>query len=550
MNMFNSVPVNRPKRSTFSMNEDRRTTMQMGLLYPVLMKECLPGDTWEGTTDMMIRLNPLVGPLYEQLQVFYHIGFVPNRLLYADWEEMISGPTSFTGSGEPDPFGAFQPPEFSVLSAMGEDPTLFLKGKLSDHLGVPILTDLPDAPHPDDWTEAWLDAMPYAAYQKFWFDYFRDRNFVDDDVFGSFELPLPSGNVTAVGTMADWVGNMMTLRPRCYRHEYFTSSLPQPQRGAEVMIPSTVNYLASSTVIDSSTSAPIGVNLNLRTDNATAGELSWVGAPSGQGARIENIEAVGPLVNDWRTAYALQVWLEMNARAGNRYSDVLEVQFGIQPQDARLQRAEYIGGGLLPIRISEVVSTAWAQDDVDTVPQGNLTGYGLAIGNNNHFRWFCPEHGFIVGVISIINPPSYHQGLPRMFRRRTFLDYPFPTFAKLGEQPVYGFEIYASAFNISQDPSDGSYPVWAYQSRYAEWKTGRNTNHGDFHDTLLPWCLTFDFGITPPLGESFTMFDPNIEQRIFLVPQADNFIVYLHHNLTAVRPLPYFGIPNTLGFGS
>lgn len=552
MNMFNKVPIRRPKRSTFQMNEDRRTTMQMGYLYPVLMKECLPGDTWEGSTEMLVRLNPLIGPAYEQIQVFYHIGFVPNRLLYEDWEKMISG--GRLGPGGTDPETPPVPPQFNIQGVRAVDPTVFLKGKLSDHLGVPLLEDMPDAPHPVDWTNAYLDCMPYAAYQRFWFDYFRDRNFVSDEVFGDFDLPLPSGNVDAdFGTFADWIAQMMTLRPRCYRHEYFTSALPWPQRGAEVMIPSVVNYLDQSLVKNTDgSSVPAGL------DNTTfAGGIgetdgfnyAIVADPFRRAARLENIESVGPLVNDWRTAYALQVWLEKNAMAGSRYVDVLEVQFGVQPQDARLQRAEYIGGGLLPIRIQEVVSTAWAQDEEPAaVPQGNLAGYGIAVGNNNRFRWFCAEHGFIVGVVSIINPPSYHQGLPRMFKRRTFLDYPFPTFAKLGEQPVYNYEIYASSFNLADPAAGADYPVWGYQSRYADWKTGRNTNHGDFHDTLLTWCLTFDFGITPVLSENFTQFDPTIEERIFAAPLVDNFIVYLHHGLNVKRPLPYFGIPNSLGF--
>lgn len=548
MNMFNSVPVRKPQRSTFQMNEDRRTTMQMGYLYPVLMKECLPGDTWEGNTEMMIRLNPLIGPVYEQIQVFYHVGFIPTRLLWEEWEDFISG--GRLGPGGDDPVVPPQPPQFNVQAVRAIDPTIFLKSRLSDHLGVPLLEDMPDAPHPVDWTNAWLDCMPYLAYQRFWFDYFRDRNFVRDDVFGEFTMPVPSGDVGVdFGMNVDWIANCMTLRPRCYRHEYFMSALPWPQRGAEVMIPSTVNYLDISKVFQDDGSLPGGTS-GLEADAATGNLLVFDGVANSPG-RVENLGDIGPLVNDWRTAYALQVWLEKNAMAGSRYVDVLEVQFGVRPQDARLQRAEYIGGGLLPVRISEVVSTAWAQDAVpEAIPQGNLAGYGLAIGSNNSFRWFCAEHGFIVGLVSIINPPSYHQGLPRMFKRRTFLDYPFPTFAKLGEQPVYNYEIYCSSFNLTNPAAGADYPVWGYQSRYADWKTGRNTNHGEFHDTLLTWCLTFDFGITPPLSENFVQFDPNIENRIFAVPVTDNFIVYLHHGLNVRRPLPYFGIPNTLGFGS
>lgn len=553
--MFNSVPVNKVPRSTFSLDEDRRLSMQMGYLYPVLMKECLPGDTWHGSTEMIVRLAPMIAPVYEQIQVFLHVAFVPNRLLYQDWEEFISG--GRLGPGGADPVAPPLPPQVNVQGILAVNPNAFDKSRLPDHLGIPILGDLPDAPHPVDWTNVYLDVMPFAAYQKFYQDYFRDRNFIGDDEFGDFTLPLPSGDVGAdFGTFEEFEAQMMSLRPRCYRHEYFTSALPWPQRGAEVMIPSTVNYLTQSRAVNANNDALItndtyfASTQNIPTHGGSLSFETGAGGVNQVPARIENLDTIGPLVNDFRTAYALQVWLEKNAMAGSRYVDVLEVQFGVRPQDARLQRAEYIGGGLLPVRISEVVSTAWANDGVGDVPQGNLGGHGIAVGGNNSFRWFCAEHGFIVAVMSIIAPPSYHQGLPRMFKRRTFLDYPFPTFAKLGEQPVYNYEIYASSFNLITPAAGEDYLVFGYQSRYADWKTGRNTNHGDFHDTLLPWCLTFDFGITPLLNDAFVEFNPNIEDRIFAAATQDNFWVYLHHNISVRRPLPYFGIPNTLGFGS
>lgn len=554
MNMFNSVPVKKPKRSTFDLQEDRRLSAQMGYLYPVLMKECLPGDVWEGRTEQLVRLLPLLGPVYEQVQVFLHAAFVPNRHLWEDWEEFITG--GRLGPGGTDPVAPPVVPIFNVFDIMAEDPTMFLKGKLADHLGIPLLDDMPDAPHTPDWTNVYLDCMPFAAYQKFWYDYFRDRNFVSDDVFQDVSLPLPSGLVGSdFGTNAEWIANMMTLRPRCYRHEYFTSALPFPQRGAESMIPLTIDYLDQSVYLDVNGNPVVGGGyigaLAGAPQGLVMGSATPVAAPgSGTPGRIENINqfSSGSLVQDWRTAYALQVWLEKNAIAGSRYVDMLEIQFDVRSQDARLQRAEYIGGGLLPIKISEVVATAWSNDGAAEVPQGNMAGHGIAFGNNNGFKWFCAEHGFIVVVLSIINPPSYHQGLPRMFKRRTFLDYPFPSFAKLGEQPVYNFEIYASSFNLTEPANGEDYPIFGYQSRYADWKTGRNTNHGDFHDTFLIWCLTFDFGITPLLNENFTQFDPNIETRIFAAPEVDNFLIYMHHSIQVRRPLPYFGIPNSLGF--
>jgi len=250
----------------------------------------------------------------------------------------------------------------------------------------------------------------------------------------------------------------------------------------------------------------------------------------------------------FRSAYALQVWLERNAVGGSRYNESTLAHFGVRPQDSRLQRAEYLGGGRMPIKISEIVSTAYSDDGTATVPLANLAGHGITYGNTNRFSYFCPEHGFIIGILSIMNPPSYHQGMPRMFRRKTFLDYPWPTFAKLGEQQVDKSELFASAANLLED-ANGALPLFGYQSRYADWKFIWSSNHGDFHDTLLFWTLTREFSTSPELGEAFVTFEDDTQNRIFAVDgDNDNFWLYVHNHVTVRRALPYFATPNNLNF--
>lgn len=548
---FNKVELRHPQRSTFDLSHDKRLTAQMGYLYPVLVQECVPSDTFNGSSEMLVRLAPLLAPIYEQVQVYIHFFFVPHRLLWDSWEDFITG-----GRLGPDSIVEPAPvvPQFNIDSVMTEDAAVFTKSHLADYLGVPMLADLPNAPDPVDWSGAWLDCMPFCAYQKIWFDYYRDRNFVSDDVF-NIEMPIESGNI---GDIPNWVADYMTLRPRAYRHDYFRSALPFAQRGAEVVIPNGLQYLDTSQVLTTGGAQITSAHYLGHSPLNAAGTLSVHSTATvppgtaGTTARIENIEDLedsGTLINDFRTAYALQVWLERNALGGSRYTESIQAHFGVRPQDSRLQRAEYIGGGMVPVRISEVVSTAWSNDGTADVPQANMAGHGISFGNTNDFSWFCAEHGFIMGILSIINPPSYHQGLPRYFRRRSFLDYPFPTFAKLGEQEVFDWELYAASVNLNlADDTSTDWPVFGYQSRYAEWKSGRNTNHGDFHDDLLFWTLTSDFGITPILSQSFVEFDPNIEERIFAAPVTDNFWIYLHNRVFVRRPLPYFGTPNTLGF--
>lgn len=544
---FQSVKLTKPKRSKFDLSHQKRLSTRMGRLTPCLVMECLPSDKVNLSSEVLLRLAPLLAPIYDSIQLFVHFFFVPNRLLWRDWEEFITGGRLGVGV---DPVDAPVPPYFDVSDAgffdnLGES-------KLGDYLGVPILSEF--EPDPENWDGHTIDAMPFLAYSLIFHEYYRDRNFVSDDDLDKF--PFPSGDITSDVSSMNHKG--WALQQRAYLKEYFTSALPWTQRGEEVLMPlagqGSVTYLDQSLMYDSN-GDPAGLGLLVSNSGNPSG-LGVGAEPPGSNtaARLENIDEVtldssSVSINDFRTAYALQVWLERNAVAGSRYTESTQAHFGVRPQDSRLQRPEYIGGGRIPVKISEVVSTAYSEDGEAIVPLANMAGHGVTYGNTNRASYFCFEHGFIMGILSIMAPPSYHQGLPRMFRRKSFLDYPWPTFAKLGEQEVKKYELYASPENLTPDEETGEEPLFGYQSRYADWKYIANTNHGAYHSTLLFWTLTREFSSSPNLGWSFVEFDGTTQDRIFAVNgNEDNFWCYIHNKVSVVRPLPYFGTPNTLGF--
>jgi len=545
---FTSVELTKPKRSHFDLSHTKRLSAVPGYLTPVLIQECIPSDTFHGSSEMLVRLAPLLAPIYDQIMITIHFFFVPYRLLWAEWEEFITGGRLGVGI---DPVNAPIPPYINVGDVLTEAGAIFDEGTLSDYLGVPLFTSID--PSEGAYDDVEIDFMPYLAYNLLYAEYYRDRNFESDAVLETF--PYASGVVAAATAVT-----LMDRKKRKYMHDYFTSALPFTQRGTEVLMPlagsGSVTYLNQSLFKkDSGGTWDAGDVYAGAIDDATG--LYGFDKASGTaitGGRIENIDEVtldasAVSINDFRSAYALQVWLERNAIGGSRYTESVQAHFGVRPQDARLQRPEFIGGGKVPVKISEVVATAWSVDDAEaSLPQGNMAGHGITYGDTNKFNYFCSEHGFIIGLMSIMVPGSYHQGLPRMFRRRTFLDYPWPTFAKLGEQQVNKWEIYAAPANFIED-EDGNYPLFGYQSRYADWKYTPNTNHGSFHSTLLFWTGTRDFADTPELGTTFLDFDQTTIDRMFAVDSyGQNFWIYLFNHLTVKRPLPYYGKPNTLGF--
>ena len=108
-----------------------------------------------------------------------------------------------------------------------------------------------------------------------------------------------------------------------------------------------------------------------------------------------------------------------------------------------------------------------------------MAGHGINIGRTNHASYNAEEHGFIIGIMSIIPEPTYQQGLPRLWSRKLNLDFYYPEFAQLGEQEILNQEIFFDHTNPAQNEG-----TFGYQSRFAEYKYAPSTVHGNFKNSL------------------------------------------------------------------
>lgn len=525
---FQSVQLIKPKRSKFDLSHERRLSARMGKLTPIFISETMPNDTFSVNSEVMLRLAPLLAPIMHRVNVYVHFFFVPMRLLWKDWEKFITNGRLGT---ETPPV----PPFFVIHKILEQEESLLDVGSLADYLGIPPIPDADVL----DWQNREIAAAPFLAYRLIYEDYYRDRNFEDDTTRDRF--PLPSGEI-----LIDDV--FYRLESRAWEKDYFTTALPWTQRGAEVLMPlegsGNVNYLDVSLVKQSDGNNPtvtgvlstIGTNPNLRHDGMAAN------------VRIENIDDIeitssNVSINDFRQAIALQQWLERNALAGSRYNESIYAHFARKTSDSRLQRAEYLGGGKVNVKISEVLTTAFSENaDSDIVPPGNMQGHGLSFGNTNRFHYNCEEHGFVLGIMSVMPTSAYMQGIPRMFRHRnTFLDYPWPSFAHLGEQEVYDDEIFADPTSMPVNVEES--PVFGYQSRYSDWKWMASSTHGDFRTNLDFWHLTRKFQNQPILSEFFIKFEDQLQDRVFAVSGVDTLWCYIYNSVHVKRSLPYYGRP-------
>jgi hypothetical protein len=212
--------------------------------------------------------------------------------------------------------------------------------------------------------------------------------------------------------------------------------------------------------------------------------------------------------------------------------------FGVKSSDSRLQRPEFLGGSSTPVTISEVLQNS--DDSAQTTPQGNMAGHGLSVGSSDTVNYRCEEHGFIIGIMSIMPKSAYQQGVPKVFSKFDKFDYYWPSFANIGEQAIQNQELYMDESDSKNDDTFG------YTPRYAEYKYIPSSVHGEMKSTLDFWHMGRIFQNRPTLNESFIECDGSGDDidRIWAVEDApENLYVYLHNNIKARRPMPYFGTP-------
>ena len=529
MSIFSEVRGNDVGRSVFNLSHVKRFTCDMGQLIPALFLECVPGDTFKIGCEVVTRFQPLVAPILDNVDMYVHYFFVPTRLLMdgdKDWETFLTG-----GKDGKDTSVSIPLWSFSYADGTGTNPNNpfsngVVDGKYSlwSYFGLPtgdstFVTKVRDANH--------VVTFPQRAYNLCFNEFYRDENLVD-------EISL----------------NNSTILYRAWKKDYFTSSLPWQQRGISPALPISGNIPLRGDLVLTNPSFAISTgntnSLVFRGTEAITGKTGNYGeavsvnasvlSSSTASVNLENASTFNVAV--LREAFQIQRWLELNARAGVRYTEFLKAHFGYAPLDEVLQRPEYLGGTKSEVVISEVLQTSGT---TDTSPQGNLAGHGLGATSDFITTYTCKEFGYIIGIVSWMPKPSYQQGVNRMFTRRTKYDFYFPEFAHLSEQAVTKGEIYATG----DETHDNS--IFGYQSAYAEMKYMPSINCADMRDTYKYWHLGRIFTSDPSLNAGFlttnSAYSGGIRKDIFSVQNEPGLKVEFGNVVEAIRPMPVYGTP-------
>ena len=546
--LFTTVQVRVPRNNPFSRSYEFDFTTDFGKLTPVVCEEVYPSDDYRIRTEVVIKLAELQAPAFARIDAYIHYFFVPNRLLYEDWEKFITGGLdgNFSNGTLLSPVAPCA--DINDLANGGWlDP-----GSLGDYFGLPSLAHGQGQTYDN---VPPISILPFLAYQKIYSDYYRDELLTSVPEFE----PHAGGQAQSTD-LADF----MTMRYRSWKKDYFTSARPDTQLGPQQSIPVSGEIVGDGLFT-------LGFNQSLsQTTSLYAIQTDVEDRGLGEDPRYQfpvnvgtgdrktsyveglSLDQAGILINDLRRTLKLQEWSEKNMRGGNRYIENILHHFGVKSSDARLQRAQYLGGRKIPIMISEVLQstgTVGNQDYISGTTRylGARGGVGNSAGSTQKIHYFSEEHGFLIGILSIMPHALYCQGIPRMFGDRwDRFSYMWPEFGNLGEQEVYNWELFVDAG--SGKPNGG---IFGYQSRYADLKVGVNRIAGEFKTNLQYWTTARIFSSRPNLNESFVTMTNNVladgMNKIFAIGSNDlasHFRCQFFNKISVLRKLPKFGVPS------
>lgn len=539
---FNSVPQTHVSRTRFKRDQNILTTFDAGKLVPFYVDEVLPGDTFNVNTAAIIRMTTPKYPVFDDAYIDLYYFFCPNRILWDNFKRFM---------GETDdapwmPAKTYKVPKIIIESPQSPVP---FEGSILDYMGVPtkIFSQEPNR-------KVEINALPIRAYVKIWNEYFRDQNIGNAATFRTDDEDIKyqdDGEGTEENTLQKAIAGGRCL-PVSKFHDYFTSCLPYPQRGPEVAIPLTGNApikMYDDNGINGPTNpTTLWLNGNASSlaqnnPNETIVALGQTVVSGGDSVAryiatdLSNIEAA--TINQLRQAFAVQHYYEALARGGSRYREQVRSLFGVTISDKTVQVPEYLGGGRYHVNINQIVQTSGQQTQEDT-PIGETGAMSVTPINESSFTKSFEEHGFVIGVMCVRHNRSYQQGLERFWSRTDRLDYYFPQFANIGEQPVKKKEIMLTGTGTDDE-------TFGYQEAWADYRMKPNRVSGKMRSnaegTLDFWHYADEYDKVPTLSQEWMNEGKTEIARTLIVQNEPQFFGAIRVMNNTTRCMPLYSVP-------
>lgn len=534
---FEDIPAVEKPRSRFERSCGHKTTFDTGQLIPIYVDEVLPGDTASLDIAHVTRMTTPIVPVMDNACMDIYAFFCPNRLLWDHWKEFC---------GENNSTHWEQPVVYEIPQI--ESPANgFDVGSLADYMGIPTGIGGLSVNH-----------LPFRMYAKVFNDWFRDENLKDPIMFNTDETTLTGLNVD--GNYDYVTYTQLGAKPvnAAKFHDYFTSALPEPQKGPDVFVPlgNEAPVIGTDDVYTSGSADANLVGKNIvfayaggynTAITTTDGTSMSANKELGLAADLSN--ATGATINQLRQAFAIQRFYEALARGGSRYTEFVRNIFGVVSPDARQQRSEFLGARRFQINMDQVLQTS----STDAVtPQGNTAAYSCTVNANDLFTYSATEHGYIMILAVIRTAHTYQYGLEKMWNRKKFTDLYVPQFANLGEMPILNKEIYAQGSSVT-DPNTGAVideEVFGYQEAWAEYRYKPNRVSGKLRSqasgSLDVWTYADKYTQLPMLSGDWIDETKENLQRSLAVQNEPQFVSDFYFKSTWTRVMPVYSVPGLL----
>lgn len=597
---FDAAPGSEVQFSKMTSNPRCWTTFNAGDIVPIYCAEVLPRDSFEVDLDAVVRQSTLLKPTMDNMEIDVYAFFVPNRIVNQSWAQVM---------GE-NSYGSWTARDVSLapLCVSADGDVQVPVGSVADYYGFPTQQKIPNE------VLVQCNDLKFRGYLEIYNQYFRDQNYqppipysklnVFEGFFrsagspvgfdgGSVSTPLQTSDVADGNFWAgavvdalygegskpassspiprrvtDWSALDKPLKANKL-HDYFTSVLPSPQKGATVTF-SLAGSLTAPVVAVSDTH-DMGQALQLGASgltSAASGYFHLVGyhpsasssitvsahtnAPvsdyEGNTVRYSNLVAqidggeLGALtLDEFRMGAAIQQVYEQLARTGSRYREFVWGFFGLEVDDPYSDIPERLGHIRRNLDIYQTAQTSASQNE--GTPQGNLAAFGYTSTNGALFHKTFLEHGYIHILAVVRHRNVYTSMLSRDNFRMSMLDFYVPELANISEQPVYTREI--NPFDSNTDD------VFGYNEAWAEYRFDPDRVSGymrtGIDDSLALWNYADDFDETLRIADSEFIKSNSQEvlDRTLAVTSsvAHQFFAQFNFTIVKERPMPTYSVP-------
>lgn len=380
-----------------------------------------------------------------------------------------------------------------------------------------------------------LSALPFRAYESYYNAFGRDiRNnpFIVDGKpeYNKYVPSIKGGRDTYKYQLhyANW-------EPDAY-----TTALQSPQAGIAPLVG--ITSLGEATFRDA---AGTEYHAQLETaedgDTVTGFQVKSSNAPADVVRNLIGMATSGISISDFRNVNSLQRFLEIRVRQSPRYKNLVKGLFDVNLDYDELMMPEFLGGISDTIPVYKVTQTTPTEGN----PLGSFAGQGsLQSGMRHVIRKYCPEDGYILGVMSVVPAANYSQLLAPHFTRMSLLDWHFPQFNNISYQPMlYKHLCPYQAYAVNPQNINN---VFGYQRAYWDLISSFDEVHGEFRGSMRNFLINRVFDKAPELSKDFLLVNPDHVNDVFAMTaeNGDKILGSIAFDITKKTTIPRNSIPH------